>query len=181
MFVSGYLLSWAAAGLLAFAVSETGRHIVGPALSWDRGGRWLAGGVLVIAAVYELTPAKAVCLRHCRTPLGFLLGHWRDGTAGALRMGAVHGAWCLGCCWALMAALFALGIMSIVWMAFVAALIALEKLLPWRRLAVYSVAAILLALGVLIVAAPDAVPGFTVPGRVPMGDMGGIAGRSAWN
>lgn len=176
VFVAGYLIIWTAAGLLAFAVSETGRRLLGSVLTWDGGGRWLAGGILVAAAVYELTPAKAVCLRHCRTPLGFLLGHWRDGLAGALRMGMTHGAWCLGCCWALMASLFALGIMSIVWMAFVTALIAVEKLLPWRRLAVYGVAAFLLVLGVLIVVAPEAVPGLTVPGQTPMGEMPGMAG-----
>ncbi len=73
-------------------------------------------------------------------------------------MGVEHGAWCVGCCWALMASLFALGVMSIVWMAFVAALIAVEKTLPWRRVATYGTAAILLALGVLLLAAPDVIP-----------------------
>ena len=118
-----------------------GRRLLGDALSWDRAGRWVAGGVLVVAAVYELTPLKNLCLRHCRSPLGFLLGSWRDGLPGALRMGAKHGAWCVGCCWALMASLFALGVMSLVWMAFVAALIAVEKTLPWRRLVTYGTAA----------------------------------------
>ena len=133
VFASGYLLTWAAAGLLAFGVSELGRRLFGDALAWDRAGRWVAGGILVVAAVYELTPLKTVCLRHCRSPLGFLLGSWRDGLPGALQMGAKHGAWCVGCCWALMASLFALGVMSIAWMAFVAALIAAEKTLPWGR------------------------------------------------
>jgi predicted metal-binding membrane protein len=110
-----------------------------------------------------VTPLKDVCLGKCRSPLGFLLGSWRDGISGALRMGAKHGAWCVGCCWALMAALFALGVMSIAWMAFVAGLIALEKLVPSRRLATYGTAAVLLALGVLLVVAPDLVPGFRVP------------------
>ena len=115
-------------------------------LAWDSAGRWVAGGVLVVAAVYELTPLKDACLAKCRSPLGFLLGSWRDGPAGALRMGARHGAWCVGCCWALMAALFALGVMSLAWMAFVAALIALEKTLPWRRVATWGTAAVLLVL-----------------------------------
>lgn len=78
-------------------------------------------------------------------------------------MGTKHGAWCVGCCWALMAALFALGVMSIAWMAFVAALIAAEKMLPWRRAATYGTAVILLLLAVLLVAAPDAIPGLTIP------------------
>ena len=78
-------------------------------------------------------------------------------------MGARHAAWCVGCCWALMAALFALGVMSLVWMAFVAALITLEKTLPWRRLATWGTAAVLLILAVMVVAAPHAVPGLVVP------------------
>jgi predicted metal-binding membrane protein len=168
VFVTGYLLTWTAAGLLAFAVSELGRRLVGDVLSWDRAGRWVAGGVLVVAAVYELTPLKTMCLRHCRSPLGFLLGSWRDGLAGALQMGAKHGAWCVGCCWALMASLFALGVMSIAWMAFVAALIAAEKTLPWGRMVTYGTAAILLTLGILVVVVPDAIPGLTVPGEGSM-------------
>ena len=124
VFTSGYLLTWGAAGLMAFGVSALGGRLFGDALAWDRAGRWVAGGILVVAAIYELTPLKAVCLRHCRSPLGFLLGSWREGLSGALWMGTKHGAWCVGCCWALMASLFALGVMSIAWMAFVAALIA---------------------------------------------------------
>jgi predicted metal-binding membrane protein len=164
VFAGGYLLTWAAAGVLAFAISDLGGRAVGDALAWDRGGRWFAGGVLAIAAVYEVTPLKDACLGKCRSPLGFLLGSWRDGVSGALQMGAKHGAWCVGCCWALMAALFALGVMSIAWMAFIAGLIAVEKLVPSRRLATYGTAALLLALGVLLVVAPDLIPGFTVPG-----------------
>jgi predicted metal-binding membrane protein len=177
VFASGYLLTWTAAGLVAFGISETGGRIFGDALSWDRAGRWVAGGILVIAGVYELTPLKTVCLRHCRSPLGYLLGSWRDGLSGALQMGAKHGAWCVGCCWALMAALFALGVMSIAWMAFVAALIAAEKTLPWGRVVTYGTAAILLALGVLMVAAPDAIPGLTIPGvgSPQMDQMPGMA------
>jgi predicted metal-binding membrane protein len=123
-------------------------------LAWDRAGRWIAGATLLVAAAYELTPLKHVCLEKCRSPLGFLLGAWRDGRAGALQMGTRHGAWCVGCCWALMASLFALGVMSLAWMALVAALIAAEKLL--------------LALGVLLLAAPDAVPALNVPGHGAM-------------
>ena len=163
VFVSGYLLAWTAAGVLAFAVSDLGGNLLGSELAWNRGGRWLAGGILVVAAVYELTPLKDVCLGKCRSPLGFLFGAWRDGLSGALQMGAKHGGWCIGCCWALMAALFALGVMSLAWMAFVAALIAAEKTLPWGRAVTYGTAAVLLLLGVLLVAAPEAIPGLTIP------------------
>ena len=163
VFTSGYLLTWIAPGLLAFGVSAAAHNWLTGDISWNGAGRWLAGGTLVLAAVYELTPLKDVCLGKCRSPLGFLIGSWRDGLSGALKMGARHGAWCVGCCWALMASLFALGIMSIGWMAFIAALIAAEKILPWRRVATYSTAALLLVLGVLLVAAPDAIPGLTIP------------------
>ena len=161
----------AAAGVLAFAIAAAGGRLAGDVLSWDSAGRWVAAATLVLAAVYELTPLKDVCLGKCRSPLGFLLGSWRDGRLGALQMGAKNGAWCVGCCWALMASLFALGIMSIVWMAFVAALIAVEKTLPWRRVATYGTAAILLVLGVLLLVAPDAIPALTTPGSNPMPQM----------
>jgi len=168
VFTSGYLLTWAAAGLLAFAVAGLIGGLFGEQLMWEHAGRWVAGGILLAAALYELTPLKDICLRRCQSPLGYLLGAWRGGLSGAVRMGAKHGAWCVGCCWALMAALFALGVMSIAGMAFVAALIAAEKLLPWRRAVTYGTAVILLVLAVLLVAAPHAIPGLTVPGNAPM-------------
>jgi predicted metal-binding membrane protein len=171
LFTCGYLVTWAGAGVLALAVALAGGRIAGDALAWDRAGRWVAGATLVVAAGYELTPLKDVCLGKCRSPLGFLLGSWRGGPVGAFRMGTKNGAWCVGCCWALMASLFALGIMSIVWMAFVAGLIAVEKTLPWRRVATYSTAAILAVLGVLLIAAPDAIPALTIPGSGPMSPM----------
>jgi predicted metal-binding membrane protein len=163
LFVAGYLLVWSAAGLLAYGAFELGRSILGDQLAWHAGGRWVAGSVLVLGALYELTPLKHACLARCRSPLGFLLGSWRDGRRGAIEMGARHGAWCLGCCWALMAALFALGVMSLTWMAVVAALIALEKTIPWRRAVTWATAAILLALATAVLAAPHDVPGLVVP------------------
>jgi predicted metal-binding membrane protein len=171
LFAAGYLVTWAGAGLVAFTLAASVGGIAGDVLAWDRAGRWVAGATLVVAAGYELSPLKDVCLGKCRSPLGFLLGAWRNGRWGALRMGAQHGAWCVGCCWALMASLFALGVMSVAWMAFVAGLIALEKTLPWRRVATYGTAVLLLALGVLLFAAPDVIPGLTVPGADQMNEM----------
>jgi predicted metal-binding membrane protein len=168
VFTSGYLLVWGAAGVLAYGISDVFGSALGDTLAWNRAGRWLAAGVLVIAAAYELTPLKSVCLSKCRSPLGFLLGSWRSGFSGGLSMGARHGAWCVGCCWALMASLFALGVMSVAWMAFVAALIAAEKTLPFRRGVTFGTAAILVALGVLLIAAPDAIPGLTIEGSDSM-------------
>jgi predicted metal-binding membrane protein len=169
VFASGYLLTWAGAGVLAFGLTDVS-SLFGSGLSWREGGRWLAGGTLLVAAAYEVTPLKDVCLAKCRSPLGFLLGSWRDGSRGALEMGVRHGAWCVGCCWALMASLFALGVMSLAWMAFVAALIAAEKTLPWGRALTRGTAAILLVLGLLLLAAPEAIPGLTIPdGSMMMG------------
>jgi predicted metal-binding membrane protein len=172
-FTAGYLLTWAVTGAVAFALADAAGQLSGDALAWEHAGRPLAGTTLLVAAVYELTPLKNVCLGKCRSPLGFLLGSWREGWRGGLRMGAINGAWCVGCCWALMASLFALGVMSITWMAVVAGLIAVEKTLPWRRVATFGTAAVLLVLGVMLLAAPQALPGLTVPGGQPMPTMMG--------
>ncbi len=163
LFSGAYLVVWGLAGLASYGLFELGQAVFGSDLAWPAGGRWLAAATLALAAVYEFTPLKDVCLGKFRSPLSFLLGTWRDGRLGAFVMGARHATWCLGCCWGLMAALFALGIMSVTWMAVVAALIALEKTLPWRRLATYGTAAILLGLAVAVVAAPHGIPGFVVP------------------
>ena len=120
--------------------------------------------MLLAAAAYQLTPAKDACLRRCRGTLDFVMTQWREGTWGALRMGIVHGGWCVGCCWGLMAALFALGLMSLTWMIVIAALIAVEKLLPGKALANRSVAIVLLILGLGVAVAPRDMPGLTLPG-----------------
>ena len=168
VFTTGYLAAWGAAGVAAYGIFRLGRALLGDELMWDSGGRWLAGGTLLVAALYELTPLKNVCLSKCRSPLGHLMGSWRDGRVGALRMGGGHGAWCLGCCWALMAALFALGVMSLAWMAIVAGVIALEKILPYRRVATYGTAAFLVLLAIGVLAFPESVPGLTLPGGMTM-------------
>jgi predicted metal-binding membrane protein len=163
LFAGGYLLVWGAAGLGAYGLFRLGRNLFGGDLAWPAGGRWFAAGVLALAALYEITTPKEICLAKCRSPLGFLLSSWRDGRLGALEMGSRHAGWCLGCCWALMAALFALGVMSLTWMAFVAALIALEKTVPWGRAATWGTAAVLLALAIAVVVVPHDVPGLVVP------------------
>jgi predicted metal-binding membrane protein len=163
LFVGGYLVTWAAAGLIGYAIFAAADEVSIGAFSWDRGGPYLAGAIIVAAALYQLTPLKDACLRKCRSPLGFLLTAWKPGRIGAMRMGLEHGAWCVGCCWGLMAALFALGVMSVGWMVFIAALIAIEKLLPWKAVANYGVAVLLLALGLSVGLAPERVPGLILP------------------
>ena len=162
-FLAGYLLTWTAFGLTAYAIFELGRELDIAAFSWERGGPYLAGGVILAAALYQLTPLKRACLNRCRSPLDFLTERWHDGVGGALRLGLEHGAWCVGCCWALMAVLFALGAMSVGWMAFVAALIAIEKLATWKTAANRAIAVILVVLGLAVMIVPERVPGLTQP------------------
>jgi predicted metal-binding membrane protein len=175
LFVAGYLLVWTLAGLGAYAVFELVRAIDPPFLAWDEAGRYVTAGVIVAAAIYQVTPLKHACLVKCRSPMMFLAERWRHGRGGGLELGARHGAWCLGCCWALMAALFAVGVMSLGWMALIAAFIAAEKLLPWPVAARRTVAVLLLFLGLGIAIAPADVPGFAEPG-MSMPDSGGGQG-----
>jgi predicted metal-binding membrane protein len=163
LFVAGYLASWTAAGLLGYMIVEGARSLDIGLLAWDETGPYVAGGVIVAAAVYQLTPLKDACLRRCREPEAFLFEYWRPGRFGALRLGIEHGGFCIGCCWALMAALLALGVMSIGWMAFIAALIATEKLLPWKAVANRGIAVLLVVLGIAVAFAPGEVPGLTIP------------------
>jgi predicted metal-binding membrane protein len=172
LFVAGYLLVWTLAGLGAYAVFELVRAIDPPFLAWDEAGRYVTAGVIVAAAIYQVTPLKHACLVKCRSPMMFLAERWRHGRGGGLELGARHGAWCLGCCWALMAALFAVGVMSLGWMALIAAFIAAEKLLPWPVVARRTVTVLLLFLGLGIAIAPADVPGFAEPG-MSMPDSGG--------
>jgi predicted metal-binding membrane protein len=146
-FFAAYLAAWAAAGLVGYLIVEGVRGLEPAFLAWDEAGRYAAGGALVAAGLYQLTPVKQACLRRCRQPAEI-----------------DYGAYCVGCAWALMGALFALGVMSVGWMAFVAALIAAERLLPWRKAAVRAVAVVLVALGLAVALVPEDVPGLTVPG-----------------
>ena len=167
MFAAGYLLTWALAGLARLR----GRGAGGAWRATCSTGTAPAAGspaaTLLVAAAYELTPLKDFCLGKCRSPLGFCSAPGA-AAAGRSRMGARNGAWCVGCCWALMASLFALGVMSLAWMAFVAALIAAEKLLPRRRVATYGTAAILLALGMLCSSRRTRCPGSRSRRGMPM-------------
>jgi predicted metal-binding membrane protein len=130
VFTAGYLLAWGLFGIVA-TLADWGFEraaLMSPATQ-ALSPLW-AIFVLAAAGIYQLTPWKSVCLAHCRSPLDFALNHWRDGPVGALRMGIEHGLYCLGCCWFLMALLFAAGIMSLVWMAALAAFVLIEKLFP---------------------------------------------------
>lgn len=163
IFVAGYLAAWTAYGLAAYGLIRGVRAVEGGFLAWDRAGPYVAGAAVAAAGIYELTPLKSVCLRHCRSPLHLVLGGWREGWTGALRMGSVHGAYCVGCCWGLMVVLFTLGIMSLFWMAVVAALIFAQKLLPGgeRLTRVFAVAFV--SVGIWVAAVPGSVPWLVEP------------------
>lgn len=145
-FLAAYVAAWAAAGLGAYVLVEGVRSLELGFLAWDEAGRYVAGGAIVAAALYQLTPAKDACLRRCRAPAK-----------------VEYGVWCVACSWALMGALFALGVMSVGWMVVIAALIAAERLLPWRTAAVRGVAVVLVALGIAVALLPEDVPGLTIP------------------
>jgi len=163
LFALGYLVTWLAAGVLAYALVKGVRSLDLSWLAWDRGGPYVAGGVIVAAALYELTPVKNTCLLHCRRP-ELLSARARPGPHGALFTGLEHGVFCVGASWALMAALFAIGVMNVTWMVVVAALVAAEKLLPWNRATVATVALFIAALGLAVAFAPHQVPALTIPG-----------------
>jgi predicted metal-binding membrane protein len=163
IFVGGYLGAWLSVGVVAFAVDRLLASVAGGVLAWDRSGPVVAGITVIAAGLYELTPLKRACLRHCRTPLHFVMHGWHEGRLGALRMGVAHGAICIGCCAGLMVILFVLGVMSVLWMAIIAGVIAAEKLLPFGDRLTRVVAVALVALGLWIAVAPDSVPWLTDP------------------
>ena len=130
VFVAGYLLVWigfsAAAATAQWALHQAA--LLSPAMTST--SPVLGGLLLLIAGVYQWLPIKSICLHHCRSPLGFVNSHWREGSGGALRMGVTHGFHCLGCCWALMMLLFVAGVMNLLWVAAIAALVLVEKVVP---------------------------------------------------
>ena len=130
LFAAGYLLAWGGFSLLATATQWglEAAQVLSPML--ETSNRWLGAGILLAAGIWQLTPLKASCLRHCRSPLSFLVGHWRDGRLGALRMGLEHGVFCLGCCWFLMLLLFFGGVMNLYWIVGLAVFVLLEKTVP---------------------------------------------------
>ena len=164
LFIVGYLAAWTVYGLAAYGLFRLLEAHHPSLFAWDRGGPVVAGIAVAAAGAYQLTPLKRACLRHCRTPLHFVMHRWRAGWTGAVAMGAEHGAWCLGCCVGLMLVLFAVGVMSLTWMAIVALVIFAEKVLPWGARLTAPIAVCLIGLGVLIAVAPGSTPGLTDPG-----------------
>lgn len=164
LFVVGYGVVWMAAGLAGYGVVALIRGLHVDALGWSAAGRYVAGAAILAAGLYQLTALKRRWLARCTAPE---LPLTRGRTVDALRAGADHGGCCVACCWSLMAALYALGMMSLGWTAVVTALIVGERVLRPSGTIVRGVAAVLIVLGLAVAAAPAAVPGLTIPSSAP--------------
>jgi predicted metal-binding membrane protein len=158
LFTSAYIVLWFAFGVLAYLVSAAVESAADSsewvAMNWGRAG----GALLVLAGLYQLTAIKDACLKHCRTPLAFVMTSWRDGRAGAVRMGLRHGVYCVGCCWLIFLILIPLGVMNVAAMVAVAALVFAEKVLPGAKTVGLVAAAALLVYGVAVMVEPDLLP-----------------------
>jgi predicted metal-binding membrane protein len=161
VFVTGYLMLWALTGIAAFGlargVEAAMAYFAVSANSLARFG----GAVLILAGLYQVTPAKNFCLLKCRTPIAFIMTSWRGGTAGALQMGWLHGLYCFGCCWLLFVILFPLGMMNVAAMALITLLILAEKVSPWGRSIAHASAAVLIAYGAAVIVMPALLPTFS--------------------
>ena len=152
VFLSGYVVVWsgfavaATAGNWALHVNDLLSSMMGESAS-----AYLGGGLLIAAGLFQLSPLKYVCLKHCRSPLSFLTNDWREGSWGAFNMGLRHGAFCVGCCWILMGLLFVLGIMNLIWIAALAAFVLLEKVAPAGQYIGMTAGILLIIWGVLLI------------------------------
>ena|SRR5437588_3224931 len=148
----GYATVWvgfsACAALAQWALHRTA--MLSPAMAAS--SPHVAGAILIAAGAYQLTPWKGACLTQCRSPLGFLMTSWRDGPLGPLKMGIRHGAYCLGCCWALMCVLFVVGVMSLLWVAALTGFVLLEKIGPAGAAIARVAGAAMMIAGILMIA-----------------------------
>ena len=161
-FVSAYLALWGAAGALAFLSATLIGRLADQSPYLLTNGPRITGGIIILAGLYQLSPLKAVCLRTCRSPLSFILNHWRDGRRGSVVMGVQHASYCLGCCWLLFVLLFPLGIMNLAAMGVITALIFAEKSTPWGMRIASWLGVALVAFGIAVAVVPSSLPGGTM-------------------
>lgn len=158
VFTASYMALWFVFGAIVYLIGAGVETAVGRSewvgMNWGRAG----GALLVVAGLYQLSPLKDVCLRHCRAPAAFVMEHWRDGEIGAVRMGLRHGVYCFGCCWLLFLVLVPLGVMNVAAMVVVAFVVFAEKVTPWGRSFARVAAVGLIAYGALVVARPVLLP-----------------------
>lgn len=157
-FVAGYGVAWITYGLAAYLLDLLVRSISPQLITWNRGGPYVAGSVLIVAGIYQVSSLKHVCLTGCRTPLSFFGRYWQEGNAGAVAMGVRHGLVCVGCCWALMAVMFAVGVMSLTWMALLTLFMFAEKVLPKGQRLAIPIAGFLWLMGIWIAVSPATAP-----------------------
>lgn len=155
IFVAGYLAVWAGFGAVAWAAGDFGEALARAYPGLRELGPRVAASAMVAAGLYQLTPLKQRCLSHCRSPLSFVMHHWRPGRSGAWRMGLDHGVYCVGCCWVLFTLLVIVGLASLPWMGLITLIVCAEKLLPSGRAVTLSVAGLLVALGLLTLLRPE--------------------------
>lgn len=158
VFVGAYLLLWTAVGALLYAGAVGADALLSRSMAGMEDLPRFGGGLIALAGAYQLSPVKRLCLRKCRSPLDFVLHHWRDGYAGSFRMGFRHATYCVGCCWLLFVVLFPLGIMNIAAMAVLTLLITVEKVTTVTRQTENAVAGALIVYGLLVVAIPALLP-----------------------
>ncbi|AJH60405.1 hypothetical protein bcere0016_54000 [Bacillus cereus 95/8201] len=163
IFLLGYLIAWTTYGLIAYGLYSIISLLNLDFLAWDQQGPIFAGLTVALGGLYQLTPLKQACLRHCRNPLHYVLNGWRGGRLGAIRMGVEHGFHCVGCCWGLMIILFAVGIMNLFWMGVITLLTFLEKVLPTGEYFSKVIGIGLIFLGIWIAIDPSSVPFFVEP------------------
>jgi predicted metal-binding membrane protein len=161
IFVGGYLLVWAAVGILVYVIVQLASDFATRLTSLQRAtwAPYSLGMTLIAAGLYQFTPLKRACLGHCRSPFAFVAQHWRDGRGGALAMGMRHGIYCLGCCWALFALLVAAGIMSLAWMLLLTLFVFAEKVFPWGRQVPTAIGILLIILGLVVSGGIAILPG----------------------
>ena len=162
LFVGGYLLVWTALGAVAYTAALGAEALAAHVDVLARNAALVGGALIVVAGAFQFSRLKDRCLSACRSPLAFVVQHWRDGRLGAVRMGVRHGWHCAGCCWALMMLMFPLGVMNIVALAGVTALVYAEKVLPHARGVRQVAGALLIAYGLLVIVDPSLLPGSTM-------------------
>jgi predicted metal-binding membrane protein len=158
LFVAPYLAVWLAFGVLGYLAAVAVDAVADDSMWATDNLPRIAGGLLVVAGVYQLTPLKRVCLSRCRSPLSFVMSYWRNGRSGAVRMGLRHGLYCLGCCWVLFVILLPIGVMNVAAMLAIAALVFAEKVVPAGERVAAVAAVVLIGYGLLALVVPDALP-----------------------
>lgn len=158
VFVGAYMLVWLIAGVAGYVGALVGERIGGGNMWFSMNGARVAGGLLILAGLYQLSPVKRACLSKCRSPFAFITSSWRDGYGGAVRMGLQHGLYCFGCCWLLFVLLFPLGMMNVAILALLSLVIFIEKVAPYGDRASWVLGPTLMVYGLAVIVSPDLLP-----------------------